>query len=149
MLDALDLLSICKVISPSFLRWVRFRQLRPQPCSFPDWCSCTCSLVSCCSMTERSNTGSDQNPQPTPFWMILQPILWVHCYPFLGPCPFFKQWLSQCFSSPDGFCAFRKRANVYFTFICVLMYLGEHTPLIDSSVSWWSTAPKLNRTYRT
>lgn len=38
---------------------------------------------------------------------------------------------------------FQKRANVYFTFICVLMYLGEHTPLIDSSVSWWSTAAVL------
>ncbi|CAJ1330827.1 unnamed protein product, partial [Effrenium voratum] len=37
----------------------------------------------------------------------------------------------------------QKRANVYFIFICVLMYLGEHTPLIDSSVSWWSTASVL------
>ena len=49
-------------------------------------------------------------------------------------------WFSMIFSScfPT-----RKRANVYFTFICILMYLGEHTPLIDSSVSWWSTATKL------
>ncbi|CAK9018579.1 unnamed protein product [Durusdinium trenchii] len=47
-------------------------------------------------------------------------------------------WLS--FLPLVTFEQFQKRANVYFTFICILMYLGEHTPLIDSSVSWWSTA---------
>eukprot|EP00913_Durusdinium_trenchii_P012739 g11962.t1 len=40
-------------------------------------------------------------------------------------------WLS--FLPLVTFEQFQKRANVYFTFICILMYLGEHTPLIDSS----------------
>ncbi|CAE7514825.1 Atp8b5 [Symbiodinium pilosum] len=38
---------------------------------------------------------------------------------------------------------FQKRANVYFTFITFLMYVGEHSTFIDSTVSWWSTAAVL------
>ena len=38
---------------------------------------------------------------------------------------------------------FQKRANVYFTFITLLMYVGEHSTFIDSTVSWWSTAAVL------
>ncbi|CAE7251714.1 putative phospholipid-transporting ATPase DRS2 [Symbiodinium microadriaticum] len=38
---------------------------------------------------------------------------------------------------------FQKRANLYFTFITLLMYVGEHSTFIDSTVSWWSTAAVL------